>query len=119
MSSTIRKRVGKTGKVSYQAQVFSGKNAFVGSKTFDRRKDAVAWISEKQSELKAGVDLTSSRALAGNALDAWEGTPTWSDRGIHGEILQIRNAYPCSTMAERQEIMRCISIGYAECSQRY
>ncbi len=47
MSSTIRKRVGKTGKVSYQAQVFSGKNAFVGSKTFDRRKDAVAWISEK------------------------------------------------------------------------
>lgn len=72
MSSTIRKRVGKTGKVSYQAQVFSGKNAFVGSKTFDRRKDAVAWISEKQSELKAGVDLTSSRTLVGNALDAWE-----------------------------------------------
>lgn len=72
MSSTIRRRVGKSGRISYQAQVFSGKNVFVGSKTFDRRKDAVAWIEEKQSELRSGVDLASSRTLVRDALGAWE-----------------------------------------------
>ena len=72
MSSTIRSRVGKSGRISYQAQVFSGKNVFVGSKTFDRRKDAVAWIEEKQSELRSGVDLASSRTLVRDALGAWE-----------------------------------------------
>lgn len=72
MSSTIRRRVGKSGRISYQAQMFSGKNVFVGSKTFDRRKDAVAWIEEKQSELRSGVDLASSRTLVRDALGAWE-----------------------------------------------
>lgn len=72
MSSTIRRRVGKSGRISYQAQVFSGKNVFVGSKTFDRRKDAVSWIEEKQSELRSGVDLASSRTLVRDALGAWE-----------------------------------------------
>lgn len=72
MSSTIRRRVGKSGRISYQTQVFSGKNVFVGSKTFDRRKDAVAWIEEKQSELRSGVDLASSRTLVRDALGAWE-----------------------------------------------
>lgn len=72
MSSTIRRRVGRTGKISYQAQVFKGKNVFVGSKTFDRRKDAVAWIAEVQSELKAGVDVASSKTLVRDALGVWE-----------------------------------------------
>ena len=92
MSSTIRRRVGKSGRISYQAQVFSGKNVFVGSKTFDRRKDAVAWIAEKQSELKAGVDLASSKTLVRDALGVWE-------RLLPGQISESTVKYYRSVMS--------------------
>lgn len=94
MSSTIRRRVGKSGRISYQARVFSGKNVFVGSKTFDRRKDAVAWIEEKQLEFRSGVDLASSRTL-------------------------VCDAHSCPSVVEGQTTVRRIRIGYAECLERH
>lgn len=72
MTVHIRTRVGKGGGKSYQAQVFKGKNTYVASKTFDRRKDAVAWGREKESEIKSGVDPVSTKAFVRDVLNAWE-----------------------------------------------
>lgn len=71
MSSTIRKRVRKSGQVTYQAMYFIGKSTFGGSKTFERRKDAVAWLNEKRKETEAGVDVRAAKAKTGDVLATW------------------------------------------------
>ena len=91
MSSTIRRRVGKSGKVSYQAQLFRGKSRFVASKTFDRRKDAVAWLKDKQRELDAGVDFSAAKVSVGDVIAVWE-------RLLPGQIAESTTKYYLSVM---------------------
>ena len=65
MTVHIRTRVGKGGGKSYQAQVFKGKNTYVASKTFDRRKELLHGGEKRNPKSNRVSILSRPRLLSG------------------------------------------------------
>lgn len=62
--------VRKTPNGRWRAQLKSGR-VQVASKTFDTRREAVAWLNRERAALAGGVDPRSGRELVRHALARW------------------------------------------------
>lgn len=68
----IRKRIGKNGKVSYQAQLVKGHGIYGGSATFATKREARDWLADKRRDLERGWNVRDASTPMRYVVEDWE-----------------------------------------------
>lgn len=72
VSIAIRKRIGKSGKVSWLAQVYAG-GKYAGCETFATKEEAKDWAASRRKAFERGWKARDASAPMGRVVDAWVG----------------------------------------------